>query len=863
MILKVFTPALLVMIFSFACQGDRELDKRSNRLRGYPTPPNHPRLTNRLLTGRARGPQGPPNQQHSTVMPSLSPSSIGVRPAETLPTTSPVGIPSGPFIYAESSNEVVVIPDPASPSNPSRPRCPHLDKALLHWHRPSTWGGSIPKTGANVTLPTNSRVVIRQPVVEILSFVTIPESSELIFGENSTGITFDAYGITVAGKLTAGSETCRLKTPVTITLHGARPNEAVTNVPPPEYKGISVTGQISLHGTRFYRTWTRLALTINPGDSVLMLQHAVNWEPGQEIVIVTTAMKDSREWHRNEVASVKEVVLTPEEGVGAAVFLEKPVLYQHIASSAYQGEVGLLSRSVKIQGSPKSEPTDPDPLNCVQSLSNYGDKARPCPNTSLTGYGGHIIVHQGGKGYVEGVELYRMGQTNVMGRYPMHFHLLGSDCSDCYFRDSSVHRSFYRCVSIHGTHFIEVSENVAYDVSGFCYYLEDGIEHDNRIEYNLGAHIHIIGPEPARGTNQSTPLYRQSSTLNLPADVAASAFYITNVNNFLVGNAASGGWAGFAFPNLLAPIGMSRDVKLRPSSVRELVIDGNTAHSTGWWWKHASAFYFGGSLYYNAEGVLEYQAGRDMGNRRSTCLVDKCLSSAGCGSFCSPWEQAWMRVSNSKAFLTPGIGLNSWGGRLDVDGFECHDCGLSIQALATDGFSAHNVLAVCRSQTPLVLPKSATAREIPALGFSWYDTNQEHIVYDITFRNCGYRSASYAQYDQNSTRGCGDEPDTGCHPDSSVWSMEAFSDQNVPEVMQATRGVKFENCGRRFRMRDFRSAKLPNSNSGRLQNWYDVDGSVTGFNERSVIASGFADAGMWWQVDDEGTNILTNLCRLC
>ena len=448
-----------------------------------------------------------------------------------------------------------------------------------------------------------------------------------------------------------------------------------------------------------------------------------------------------------------------------------------------------------------------------------------------------------------------MGQTNLLGRYPMHFHLLGDSCSDCYFRDSSVHRSFFRCVSIHGTHSTQVSENVAYDVTGFCYYLEDGNEQSNRIQYNLGAHIHMIGPEPASAASgQSTVWYKQSSTLTNPADVAASAFYITNVHNHIIGNAASGGWSGFALPNL--PFSLNQDTKFRPSSVRELKIDGNTAHSTGWWWRHAAAFYFGGSLYYNAEGILEYQAGRDMKNMRSTCLVDKCLTSAGCGSFCREWEQAWMRVSNSKAFLTPGVGLNSWSGRLDVVGFECHDCGLAMAALSSDGFSAHNVLAACRSRTSIDLPSSAAANQISGSGFSWYDTGQEHIIYDITFRNCGYRSARYAQYDQGPTRGCGDERDIGCDSESSVWSMEAFSDQMVPEVMQATRGVKFENCGRRFTMRDFRPTNLPNSNSGRLQNWHDVDGSVTGFGERSVAASGFSDAGMWWKVDDEGKVML-------
>ena len=46
-------------------------------------------------------------------------------------------------------------------------------------------------------------------------------------------------------------------------------------------------------------------------------------------------------------------------------------------------------------------------------------------------------------------------------------------------RDCAVHRSFYRCVSVHGTSYATVSQNVAYDVIGYCYYLEDGVEERN------------------------------------------------------------------------------------------------------------------------------------------------------------------------------------------------------------------------------------------------------------------------------------------------------------------------------------------------------------------------------------------------
>jgi hypothetical protein len=168
----------------------------------------------------------------------------------------------------------------------------------------------------------------------------------------------------VAGRLIVGSQTCRLANPVTITLHGSRPRDAVTNVPSDSYKGIHVTGVLSLHGKRYFHTWSRLAKTAEAGLSVLMLQNPVNWEAGQEVVIVTSAIKDSIEYHQNEVRTVRAVHTSPPSGVGAIVYLTEPVDYSHIANSNYQVEVGLLTRTGKVQGSESdSEPTDPNPLS--------------------------------------------------------------------------------------------------------------------------------------------------------------------------------------------------------------------------------------------------------------------------------------------------------------------------------------------------------------------------------------------------------------------------------------------------------------------------------------------------------------------
>ena len=114
------------------------------------------------------------------------------------------------------------------------------------------------------------------------------------------------------------------------------------------------------------------------------------------------------------------------------------------------------------------------------------------------------------------------------------------------------------------------TQNVGYDVIGHMYLLEDvvmdrgiskkpeselilsmriGCRRDNRFEYNLGAHVHWLGPTQdhdesfgARGALWTT----EGPNLILPSDVGASVYYITNAYNYFLGNAASGGKARYA-----------------------------------------------------------------------------------------------------------------------------------------------------------------------------------------------------------------------------------------------------------------------------------------------------------------------------
>jgi hypothetical protein len=111
---------------------------------------------------------------------------------------------------------------------------------------------------------------------------------------------------------------------------------------------------------------------------------------------------------------------------------------------------------------------------------------------------------------------------------------------------------------------------------------------------------------------------------------------------------------------LIVPVGLSKNVQgYFPLNKVGLVFDGNTAHSTGWWWYHTGAIYIGGALYYTEEGKLQYIPGRgfDVRSFRNPCNIDPCLPPYSDCYTCPEKYKAWLQLTNTKVFLTAGVGL--------------------------------------------------------------------------------------------------------------------------------------------------------------------------------------------------------------
>ena len=754
-----------------------------------------------------------------------APARVPVGRALTADALEALGIDADALIspaIAARSATLPVMPSPkALATAKERTGCPWDDATLKLWHDPATWNSGVPAGGADVTLPPNSRVLVSSCSLNPTGYgkIVVPQGSALVFAD--ADVHLNARAVEVEGELLIGSATCRVRTSATITLHGERSVG--------EEKGIIVRGKFDAFGEVYAPTWARLAAPATRGSKTLTLQRCVGWQPGQKIFVTTTQFKDSRNFDWNSRGDIESVDCLRVDGHDyGRVTLKAALRRTHYATEGkYQAEVGLLSRKIVVEGAEADSP----PTDTLDSSCSDGEHSSyPCENTYLTGYGGHLMIDGttvGATAKISSVEFRRMGQTNEIGRYPVHFHLLKETGVDSYLEDSAIHQSHYRCVVLHGTNGTRVSRNVAFDAIGHCYYLEGGNEERNNIEYNLGAHVHPIGKildESGQTTNkQGIDPVTESSKVKIPADTAASAFYISNLYNNIVGNAASGGWSGFAMPALLEVIGLERNnyPTLTPKDRPTLRFDGNSAHSSGYWWKLASCIYNGGFLYYDANDKLVYGGGRNMvlkdGSSRNTKRKNM-----------DP--QTGEYIPNNFTNLQVGmcsVGVTDWHEASEWRMVDLAD--ISDRSYNTFGkVFFENTTMTCRTGNPVAFTGVTSLETAFADNdlkmFRAYDTGQQHMIRGWHVDSCN----------QPSEKDC-----------AGIWTVP--NGINVNQFQTAVSGVTYEQEP------DSKSMFACAFDSGRFgglqaENMLDVDGSLSLRGVPTIIGSAYENAGDFWRL---------------
>ena len=128
-------------------------------------------------------------------------------------------------------------------------------------------------------------------------------------------------------------------------------------------------------------------------------------------------------------------------------------------------------------------------------------------------------------------------------------------------RGIAVHHSFARVLTIHGTHQLKVEWCVGYHVKGHNIFLEDGIETQNVIQYNL-------------------MMSSISSLTLLQSDITVASYWITNPYNIVRRNHAAGGdFYGFWYEIKEHPDGPSATGDICPMGMRLGISEDNVAHS--------------------------------------------------------------------------------------------------------------------------------------------------------------------------------------------------------------------------------------------------------------------------------------------
>lgn len=419
------------------------------------------------------------------------------------------------------------------------------------WSDPSTWpDNKVPAAGDTVEIASDMEVILDVSTPE-LGGLTI--GGKLSFADNAD-LELSTEWILVFGELEIGTEASPHTSNATITLTDNVKGEQLMGMGD---RGIMLSGgTLNLHGNRT-NTWTKLAETAEASSNAIEVLNAAQWQVGDEIVLASTDY-NPRQAETRHITAIS----------GNSITLDEPLEYMHFGKITYgvdeRGEVGLLTRNIKVQATPDAE----------ESF-----------------FGGHIMAMVTSKLFVEGVELHRMGQNLELARYPIHWHLVGDAGAGQYIKNAAIHDTYNRCVTVHGTNFVRIENNVTYNTVGHCFFMEDGIEHDNEYIQNLAIQTKCHTSKAcvpttlaASGESIAGVNGQNEPDVLLPSDNTVASYWITNPNNTYVGNVAAGSDSnGFWMSLPLHPNGAFLDsedsLNTWPRNMELREFRGNTAHS--------------------------------------------------------------------------------------------------------------------------------------------------------------------------------------------------------------------------------------------------------------------------------------------
>jgi hypothetical protein len=314
---------------------------------------------------------------------------------------------------------------------------------------------------------------------------------------------------------------------------------------------ISCGGRMEFHGAPMSRTWLKLGATAKAGDAdVTLTEPVTGWKAGDRVIVTATRRDESesgtrRPGKRNRKVFTEERTIKAVDGV--RVTIDAPLEFDHLGAGETRGEIANLSRNVVV------ESADPDKIR------------------------GHTMYHRHSAGSISYAEFRHLGKENVLGKYSLHFHLLGSTMRGASVIGASIWDSGNRWITIHGTNYLVVRDCVGYQSVGHGFFLEDGTEAYNVLDRNLAVQSY-----------KGKKLPKQ--VLPFDQNEGSGFWWANNLNSFTRNVACESDKYGYRFEAsrtsqmkltmpVLQPDGERRDVDIR--TLPFVRFEDNEEHSDG------------------------------------------------------------------------------------------------------------------------------------------------------------------------------------------------------------------------------------------------------------------------------------------
>ncbi len=440
-------------------------------------------------------------------------------------------------------------------------------ESMQLWSNPTSWASNIvPVNGDDVLIPVGQQIHLD---VDTANLAGLTINGALIFLEQDLTLSSDM--ITVNGSLQIGNESQPFTNKAIINLTGSNNNGN------PLSRGLIITGTLELHGQTPSSTWNKISQHIQIGDQQIQILDATNWSVGDNIVIAPTDFYGVSESEMYQIAAVN----------GNQLSLTTAVTDFHWGLLQYATNSGMSLIDTDPVIPPANEGFTPVQLDERAEVANLTRNiVIQGVNDSLwqnEGFGAHVMVMDlNATVHIDGVEFNRVGQAGILARYPMHWHRLSydelgaeiADVNNQYLRNSSIHDSANRCITIHATNGVLLQNNTCFDVLGHAIFLEDAVERRNVISGNLVLKVRFPTVENALKLHD---LNVQNGLVTGSSGLWASNPDNTIINNTFADAQGFGMW--LAFP--ASPVGPSSNVPVLPFRMAFGNFDGNTVHSNG------------------------------------------------------------------------------------------------------------------------------------------------------------------------------------------------------------------------------------------------------------------------------------------